>query len=96
MCRAQRQQLAGEHLQIQVVDLAYGIDGVLRPAVHAVTGSGDRAGHRSNGVAVAVERRGSQAGLPRVIGVQREHREGGSNRFLCRNAGADQLRHIAH
>ena len=82
-----RQQLLGEYLQIQLVGLAYRLNGFQRPGVHAMTGTCDGSSHGSNRVAVAAERGRRQAGLPRVLGMQREHGEGGRYRFLRRQAG---------
>ena len=53
-------------------------------------GAADRARHRGDRVGVTAERRGQQAGLPRVSGHGAEHGERGGHRLLGGQAGADK------
>ena len=65
-------------------------DRVRREGGEAVAGAADGAGHRGDRVAVAAQRRGQQAGPPRVVGHGAEHRERGGHRLLGGQAGADE------
>ncbi len=64
---------------------------LLRQAREAGAGAGHAGGDGADRVGVAAEIGADDGGLPGIAAGDFQHREGGRNRFLAGDAGADQI-----